>query len=148
VLSFLVLNAFAAMLGIHCGMTYSISQSAVGVSLSTILFLLLGIGVCMRMMMAFQGSFTYQLQAFMAFMVGGGAAMFYALGIRNPSRAIALASGITPFATYYVSSSFFQQSYGAAFLVTLIAYSFITAAMLVPAVYEFDVATGRTTSQD
>jgi ABC-type Na+ efflux pump permease subunit len=148
VLSFLVLNAFAAMLGIHCGMTYSISQSAVGVSLSTILFLLLGIGVCMRMMMAFQGSFTYQLQAFMAFMVGGGAAMFYALGIRNPSRAIALASGITPFATYYVITSFFQQSYGAAFLVTLIAYSFITAAMLVPAVYEFDVATGRTTSQD
>jgi hypothetical protein len=148
VLSFLVINAFAAMLGIHCGMTYSISQSAVGVSLSTILFLLLGIGVCMRMMMAFQSSFTYQLQAFIAFMVGGGAAMFYALGIRNPSRAIALASGLTPFATYYVITSFFQQSYGAAFLVTLFTYGFITAAMLVPAVYEFDVATGRTGSQD
>jgi ABC-type transport system involved in multi-copper enzyme maturation permease subunit len=148
VLSFLVLNAFAAMLGIHCGMTYSISQSAVGVSLSTVLFLMLGIGVCMRMMMAFQNSFTYQLQAFIAFMVCGGAAMFYALGIRNPSRAIALASGITPFATYIVITNFFQQSYGGAFLVTLITYAFATAAMLVPAVYEFDVATGRTTSQD
>lgn len=148
VLSFLVLNAFAAMLGIHCGMTYSISQSAVGVSLSTVLFLLLGIGVCMRMMMAFQNSFTYQLQAFIAFMVCGGAAMFYALGIRNPSRAIALASGITPFATYVVITNFFQQNFGGAFLVTLITYAFATAAMLVPAVYEFDVATGRTTRQD
>lgn len=148
VVAFLVLNAFAAMLGIHCGMTYSISQSAVGVSLSTVLFLLLGIGICMRMMMAFQNSFTHQLQAFLAFMVCGGAAMFYALGIRNPSRAIALASGVTPFATYVVITNFFEQSYGGAFLVTLITYGFATAAMLVPAVYEFDVATGRTTSQD
>jgi ABC-type Na+ efflux pump permease subunit len=148
VLSFLVMNAFAAMLGLHCGMTYSISQTAIGVSLSTVLFLLLGIGVCMRMMVAFQNSFTYQLQAFIAFMVCGGAAMFYALGIRNPSRALALAAGITPFATYIVITNFFQQSYGAAFLLTLIAYSFATAAMLVPAVYEFDVATGRTTTQE
>ena len=147
-LSFLVMNAFVAMLGVHCGMTYAVSQTAVGVSLSTVLFLLLGIGVCMRMMMAFQNSFTYQLQAFIAFMVCGGAAMFYALGIRNPSRAIALASGITPFATYIVITNYFQQSFGAAFLVTLITYLFATAAMLVPAIYEFDVATGRTTSQD
>ena len=148
VLSFLVMNAFAAMLGIHCGMTYGVSQTAVGVSLSTVLFLLLGIGVCMRMMMAFQNSFTHQLQAFIAFMVCGGAGMFYALGIRNPSRALALASGVTPFATYIVITNFFQQSFGGAFLVTLVTYAFATAAMLVPAVYEFDVATGRTTSQD
>jgi len=148
VLSYLVMNAFAAMLGIHCGMTYGVSQTAVGVSLSTVLFLLLGIGVCMRMMMAFQNSFTHQLQAFIAFMVCGGAGMFYALGIRNPSRALALASGITPFATYIVITNFFQQSFGGAFLVTVITYAFATAAMLVPAVYEFDVATGRTTSQD
>lgn len=148
ILSFLVMNAFAAMLGIHCGMTYSISQSAVGVSLSTVLFLLLGIGVCMRMMMAFQNSFEHQLQAFIAFMVCGGAAMFYALGKRNPSRALALASGVTPIATYIVITNFFQQSYGAAFLLMVVTYSFATAAMLVPAVHEFDVATGRTTSQD
>jgi ABC-type transport system involved in multi-copper enzyme maturation permease subunit len=148
VLSFVVMNSFVAMLGIHCGMTYGISQTAVGVSLSTVLFLLLGIGVCMRMMMAFQNSFTHQLQAFIAFMVCGGAAMFYALGIRNPSRALALASGVTPFATYIVITNFFQQSFGAAFLVTMVTYMFATAAMLIPAVYEFDVATGRTTSQD
>ena len=148
VLSFMVMNCFVAMLGVHCGMTYAVSQTAVGVSLSTVLFLLLGIGVCMRMMVAFQNSFTYQLQAFIAFMVCGGAAMFYALGIRNPSRAIALASGITPFATYVVITNYFQHSYGAAFLVTILTYLFATAAMLVPAIFEFDVATGRTTSQD
>ncbi|QEG32943.1 ABC transporter permease subunit [Bythopirellula goksoeyrii] len=147
-LAFLVMNCFVAMLGVHCGMTYAVSQTAVGVSLSTVLFLLLGIGVCMRMMMAFQNSFTYQLQAFIAFMVCGGAGMFYALGIRNPSRAIALASGVTPFATYIVITNYFQQSFGAAFLITVVTYVFITAAMLVPAVYEFDVATGRTTGQD
>ena len=33
----------------------------------------------------------------------------------------------------------------AVFLVTAGAYGFMTAAMLVPAIYEFDVATGRTT---
>jgi hypothetical protein len=148
VIAFVVMNIFAATLGIHCGMTYGVSQTAVGVSLSTVLFLLLGIGVCMRMMMAFQNSFTHQLQAFIAFMVCGGAGMFYALGIRNPSRALALASGITPFATYIVITNFFQQSFGGAFLVTLVTYTFATAAMLVPAVYEFDVATGRTTSQE
>ncbi len=148
VLSFVVMNCFVAMLGVHCGMTYAVSQTAVGVSLSTVLFLLLGIGVCMRMMMAFQNSFTYQLQAFIAFMVCGGAGMFYALGIRNPSRAIALASGITPFATYIVITNYFQQSFGAAFLITVVTYAFATAAMLVPAIYEFDVATGRTTGQD
>ena len=32
------------------------------------------------------------------------------------------------------------------FLVTVAAYGFTTAAMLVPAIYEFDVATGRTTA--
>jgi hypothetical protein len=30
----------------------------------------------------------------------------------------------------------------------MVTYMFATAAMLIPAVYEFDVATGRTTSQD
>ena len=144
----LVMNAFVAVLGIHSGMTYFESRTAVGVSLSTVLFLLLGIAVCMRMMLAFQSSFTYQLQAFAAFMLGGGAGLFLALGYRNPSRAIWMASFATPFATFYVITSFLQGSFGAAFIVAVATYGFATAAMLVPAVDEFDVATGRTTSQD
>ena len=147
-LSFAVLNAFVAVLGIHAGMTYENSRTAVGVSLGTLLFLLLGIAVCMRMMVAFQTSFEYQLQAFFAFMVGGGIGLFVALGRRNPSPAIWWASMLAPFATFYAIVTFLKMSYGAAALVTVIMYGFATAAMLIPAVYEFDVATGRTTAKD
>lgn len=147
ILAGLVMNAFVAMLGVHVGMTYAESRTAVGVSLSTVLFLLLGIAVCMRMMVAFQGSFNNQLQAFSAFMVGGGAGLYWALGRRNPSGAIAMASGITPFVTFAVITNHLQGSYGAAFLMAVATYGFATAALLIPAIAEFDVATGRTTDQ-
>lgn len=146
--SFAVLCAFVAMLGVHAGMTYANSRSAVGVSLGTLLFLLLGIGVCMRMMIAFQTSFDYQFLSFAAFMLGGGVALFVALGSRNPSPAIGWASMLLPFFTFYVISSFIQGNFGAASLVTIATYGFATAALLIPAVYEFDVATGRTTARD
>jgi hypothetical protein len=74
--SLLVLNAFVAMLGVHSGMTYPNSRSAVGVSIGTLLFLLLGVAVCMRMMVAFQANFENQLLSFAAFMLGGGAGLF------------------------------------------------------------------------
>ncbi|MCA9231569.1 MAG: ABC transporter permease subunit [Planctomycetales bacterium] len=148
VLSLLVMNVFVAMLGVHSGMTYLESRTAVAVSLSTVLFLLLGIAVCMRMMMAFQSSFTYQFQAFTAFMLGGGAGLFMALGSRNPSSAIGLMSMVTPFATFYVLTSYLQGNFGFAFLVTAVTYGFATAAMLIPAIDEFDVATGRTTGNN
>ena len=147
-MSLVVLNAFVAMLGVHAGMTYANSRSAVGVSIGTLLFLLLGIAVCMRMMIAFQTSFDNQLLAFAAFMLGGGAGLFWALGQRNPSPAIGWASMLAPFATFYAISTFIQNSYGAAALVIVAMYGFATAAMLIPAVYEFDVATGRTTAKD
>ena len=148
VVMMLVMNGFVAMLGVHAGMTYYESRIAVAVSLSTVLFLMLGIAVCMRMMVAFQGSFTNQLFAFSTFMLGGGAGMALALGYRNPSNAIFSSSLLTPIATFYVITSFLQGSYGAAFLFAVATYGFATATMLVPAVDEFDVATGRTTSQD
>jgi len=148
ILALLVMNVFVAMVGVHAGMTFSESRTAVAVSLSTVLFLLLGIAVCMRMMLAFQSSFSHQYQAFAAFMLGGGIGLFCALGARNPSRAIGWASFVTPFASFYAITSFLQGSFGAAFLVTVATYGFATAAMLVPALYEFDVATGRTTDQE
>jgi len=147
VLVSLVMNAFVAMLGVHIGMTYVESRTAVGVSLGTVLFLLLGIAVCMRMMIAFQGSFNNQLSAFSAFMVGGGAGLYWALGRRNPSTAIAFASGLTPFVTFAVITNYLQGHYGAAFLLTVATYGFATTSLLVPAIAEFDVATGRTTDQ-
>jgi ABC-type transport system involved in multi-copper enzyme maturation permease subunit len=147
-LSLLAAIAFVTMLGVHSGMVYANSRTAVGVSIGTLLFLLLGIAVCMRMMVAFQSNFNYQLQAFMAFMVGGGIGLFVALGARNPSGAIFWASFGAPWATFYVIVSFLQTNYGAAALVTVAVYGFATASLLIPALYEFDVATGRTSARD
>jgi ABC-type transport system involved in multi-copper enzyme maturation permease subunit len=147
-LSLLTAIAFVTMLGVHSGMAYANSRTAVGVSIGTLLFLLLGIAVCMRMMVAFQSNFNYQLQAFMAFMVGGGIGLFVALGARNPSGAIFWASFVAPWATFYVITSFLQTNYGAAALITVAIYGFATASLLIPALYEFDVATGRTAARD
>ena len=141
----IVLFGFAAMLGIHAGMNGTNSRSAIGVSLGTVFFLFLGVATCLWMLVVFSGSFQAQLQPFLAFMVGGGIGLYVALGGRNPSAAIGVASFACPFATFYAITSFLLGHTLAVFLVAAAAYGFTTAAMLVPAIYEFDVATGRTT---
>ncbi|MBN1855029.1 MAG: hypothetical protein JW829_20010 [Pirellulales bacterium] len=140
----IVMYAFAAVLGIHSGITYASSRTAIATSLGTLMFLFLGVATCMRMMVAFKGSYLYQLGAFSAFLGGGGLGLCFALGLRNPSQAIWLSSLFAPFATFFVITSFMLKQYGAMFLVTLAVYGGATAAMLVPAVSEFDVALGRT----
>lgn len=139
-----VLDAFVAMLGIHAGMTYGNSRTAIGVSLGTVFFLFIGIATCMRMMIAFSGSFHWQIQPFLAFMLGGGVGLYAALGSRNPSLAIGIASVLAPIATFWAITSFLLQYTLSVFLVTVATYGFATAAMLVPAIFEFDLATGRT----
>ena len=139
---------FVAMLGVHAGMSYDSSRSAIGVSLGTVFFLFLGIATCMRMMVAFSGSFQVQLQPFLAFMLGGGAGLYVALGARNPSLAIGVASFVCPIATFYAITSFLLGYTLTVFLVVLATYGFATAAMLVPAIFEFDVATGRAASDE
>ncbi len=143
-----VMNVFVAMLGVHAGMSYGNSRTAIGVSLGTVFFLFIGIATCMRMMIAFSGSFHLQIQPFLAFMLGGGVGLYAALGSRNPSLAIGVASVLCPIATFWAITSFLVQYTLGVFLVTVVTYGFATAAMLVPAIYEFDVATGRTTSGD
>jgi len=140
-----VLLAFSATVGLHAGMTYANSGAAVATSLGTIFFLSVGVAVCMRIMMAFSGSFQAQFLPFFAFMVFGGAGLYAVLGVRNPSTAIGLASFLCPFATFYAITSYWLGSTLGVFLVASAAYGFTTAAMLVPAIGEFDVATGRTT---
>ncbi len=140
-----VLYAFAAMLGLHAGLTYGNSRSAIAASLGTVFFLFIGVAVCMRVMLAFSGSFQAQLHPFLAFMIGGGAGLYLTLGLRNPSNAIALASFACPLATFYALTSVFLGQTHLAFLALAAAYGFATAAMLIPAVDEFDLATGRTT---
>ena len=140
--------AFIAMLGVHCGMNYVNSRAAIAVSVGTVFFLIVGVATCMRIMVAFSGSFQFQLQPFLAFMVGGGIGLLVALGWRNASTAIWIAAFSCPFATFYALTSFLLSYTLAVFLVVAAAYGFATAAMLVPAIYEFDVATGRTVADD
>jgi hypothetical protein len=132
------------MLGLHAGMAYDNSRSAIATSLGTVFFLFLGVATCMRMMLAFSGQFEVQLP-FLGLMVFGGAGLYLALGVRNPSMAIGLASFACPLVTFYAITSFFLQKNALAFVATVAAYGFTTAAMLIPAIDEFDVATGRTT---
>ena len=119
-----VLFVFAAMLGIHSGMTYAGSRGAIGVSLGTLFFLFVGVAVCLRMMLALGGSFHAQLQPFLAFMAGGGVAMYLALGSRNPSSAIGLASFGCPFATFYAMSALMMHYTLGVFLVIVVTYGF------------------------
>ncbi len=142
----LILVVFAAVLGMHVGMSYAVTRQAIATSLGTLFFLAVGVATCMRIMVAFGGNFQVQLAPFLIFMLGGGVAMFFALGIRNPSPAITLASLLCPFATFYAMTSFLLQYTLGVFLVVVVTYGFTTLAMLVPAVAEFDVATGRTTA--
>jgi len=139
----MVMYAFAAMLGIHAGMIHANSQAAIGTSLGTIFFLLVGVATCMRMMVAFSGSFHAQFLPFFFVMVFGGAGLYLVLGARNPSTAIGAASFLCPIATFYAITSYLLGATLAVFLVAAGAYGFMTTAMLVPAIYEFDVATGR-----
>lgn len=145
-LGLLVMDVFVAMLGIHCGMTYSNSRSAIGVSLGTVFFLFLGVVTCLTMMVSFSTSFQTQLYPFLAFILGGSVGLYVTLGIRNPSSAILLASLLLPFATFHAITSFLLGHSLSVFLVTAITYGFTTAAMLIPAIGEFDIAMGRTKS--
>ncbi len=139
-----VLYCFAAMLGVHAGMAYENSRSAIGTSLGTVFFLFLGVATCMRIMLAFSGQFEAQLP-FLGLIVFGGAGLYLALGVRNPSAAIGLASFACPLVTFYAITSFFMSQNHLAFVAIVVAYGFTTIAMLIPALDEFDVATGRTT---
>ncbi|MGD0381868.1 MAG: hypothetical protein ABSA77_00005, partial [Thermoguttaceae bacterium] len=148
ILGLAVLYIFVAVLGIHAGITYANSGSAVAVSLGTVFFLSVGVAACMRIMLAFSGSFQAQFVPFFAYMVLGGVGLYVVLGVRNPSTAIGVASFLCPFATFYAITSYLLGSMLAVFLAMVAAYGFTTAAMLVPAIYEFDVATGRTTIEE
>jgi ABC-type transport system involved in multi-copper enzyme maturation permease subunit len=142
-----VLFGFVSVLGIHTGMTFPSSRLAIATSLATVFFLCVGVAVCMMIMVAFSGSFQAQLQPFLAMMVGGGLGLYVVMAFRTPSSAKALAAFGCPLATFYAITSFLLDYTLGVFLVVVGAYGFATAALLVPALAEFDVATGRTTAE-
>jgi len=138
------MDVFVGMLGVHCGMTYANSRTAIGVSLGTVFFLFLGVVTCMAMMVSFSGSFQTQLAPFLAFILGGSVGLFFALGARNPSAAILSASLLLPWATFNAITSFLLGHTFSVFFVATATYAFTTAALMVPAIGEFDIAMGRT----
>lgn len=145
----IVMDVFAAMLGIHSGMIYSQSRTAIGTSLGTLFFLFLGIVTCMMIMMSFRGSFARQLPPFLAIILGGGTGLFVAMGSRNPSPAIALASFGLPFLTFFAITSFILRNQElTVFSVIVTAYGFATLAMIIPALSEFDFAMGKSRTVD
>jgi ABC-type transport system involved in multi-copper enzyme maturation permease subunit len=144
-----VMDVFVAMLGIHCGMIYSQSRMGIAVSLGTVFFLFLGVVVCMLIMISFRGSFGRQLAPFLAIILGGGTGLYMALGHRNPSPAITLAAFGLPFLTFFAITSFILRDQElTVFSVIVFAYAFATAAMMVPALSEFDFAMGRSRTVD
>jgi len=142
----IVLYAFSAMVGVYIGMQYENTRAATATSLGTIFFLFVGIAACIWIMVAFSGSFETQLVPFSAFMIGGGLGLYVTLGARNPSSAIATASFCLPIAVFYIITSMLLGKYMLVFVALCGAFGFTTAAMLIPSIAEFDVATGRTTA--
>lgn len=135
------LYVFVTMLGVHSGLNYVSGRSATLASLGTVFFLCVGIAICMTIMVSFRGAFQLQLAPFLVMILGGGAALFAALGWRNPSSAIFTASFALPLITFYAITQFLLQTdhlYVAAAL--LVGYGFTTAAMMIPALSEFDVS--------
>ncbi|MCE9553315.1 MAG: hypothetical protein K8T91_08045 [Planctomycetes bacterium] len=151
VVGLLVMDVFVAVLGIHCGLIHENSRVAVGTSLGTVFFLFIGVAICMRIMVAFGGtfqSFQYQLPAFLALIFGGGVGLYVSLGARNASTAIFWAAFSCPFLTFWAITSFLLDYTLAVFLVMVASYGFTTATMLIPALSEFDVASGRSNSNE
>jgi ABC-type transport system involved in multi-copper enzyme maturation permease subunit len=148
-LALAVLDVFVAVLGLHCGMIYQSGRSAILASQGTLFFLFVGVATCIAVLLAFSGSspraFEVQLAPFLAFMVGGSAGLYFALGAKSPSAAIGWAALVCPFATFWAITSYFLGYTLGIFLVTAATYTFATLAMLVPAVAEFDAIIGRTT---
>ena len=141
-----VLVFFAAVLGLHAGLSHASSRRAIAVALGTVAFLVVGVATAMRIMVAFGSSFELQLAPFLAVIVGGAVGLYAALSARNPSPAIGWASALLPALTFVAITGFLQGNALQVFLVAAAAYGFATLAMLVPAIGAFDLLTGRTTT--
>ncbi|MFK8112502.1 MAG: hypothetical protein AB8B91_09875 [Rubripirellula sp.] len=144
ILGSMMLYVFVSMLGIHSGLSYVASRTAILASLGTVFFLCVGIAICMTIMVSFRGAFQLQLAPFLVMILGGGAALFASLGWRNPSSAIFAASFGLPLVTFYAITQFLLQIDHFYVIVALGAgYLFTTAAMMIPALSEFDVSLER-----
>ncbi|MBI3866495.1 MAG: ABC transporter permease [Planctomycetia bacterium] len=144
-IGFLVLVLFAAMLGLHAGLSFDNSRSAIANSLGTMFFLFLGVFVCMLLIVEAGSSFFQQMTSFLVFILGGSMGLWASLTHRNPSAALTTSAFALPFLTFYAIIGFLVGDTMAPCVAVSATYGFTIFAMLVPAVSEFDVALGRTT---
>jgi len=144
-LGFLTLALFATMLGLHSGLSFDNSRSAIANSLGTMFFLFLGVFICMMLIVEARASFESQLLSFLVFILGGSMGLWASLTHKNPSPALTASAFILPFLTFYSITGFLLGDTLGIWVVLTAAYGFTTLAMLIPAVSEFDVALGRTT---
>tara|TARA_B100000029_G_scaffold284476_1_gene278215 strand:- start:1258 stop:2961 length:1704 start_codon:yes stop_codon:yes gene_type:complete len=142
---FSMLCVFAAMLGLHAGLTFEGSRAAIGNALGTLFFLFIGIFVFLMLLVEASGSFASQLLSFIVFIGLGGIGLWASLTHKNPSPALTLAAGWLPFVTFYSITEFLRDGTLSVCLAIVAVYGFTSLAMLVPAVSAFDVALGRTT---
>lgn len=142
---YLVLVCFAAMLGLHSGLSYDNSRAAIANSLGTMFFLFIGIFIFIMLLVEAASSFFLQFQSFILFILVGGIALWASLSHKNPSQALAIAAFTLPFITFYALTEFLLGGSLGVCLAIIVAYGFTTIAMLVPAISEFDLAFGRAT---
>jgi ABC-type transport system involved in multi-copper enzyme maturation permease subunit len=148
----LVLLAFAIVLGIHVALRTPNSRLAILHTLSTIIFLSVGTGICVFLILMNNGRFEYQWGSFVFFLVAGVGGLWWVLSGDRPSSALTWASWFCPLAVLYTVMTILVAKPGSLesadplipFLVIAGAFGFTVAAMLVPLVSEFDVAMGRT----
>jgi len=147
ILGFLTLAFFAAMLGLHAGITYDNSRTAIANSLGTMFFLFLGIFICLLLIIESRSSFLLQLPSFLVFILGGSLGLWASLTHKNPSPALTISALLLPFLTFYAITGFLLGNTLGVLLSVAATYGFTTMAMLVPAVSEFDVALGRSNAE-
>jgi ABC-type Na+ efflux pump permease subunit len=144
VITFGVFVGFASVLGMHAALRYDSTRIAFANSLLTMFLLLVGILICLFLILV-SGRFAFQWTSFVVFIVLGSIGLWVSLQANAPSGAIALTAAIAPFATFYCVIAILQGERTRPFLVGAGVYSFAIAALLIPMLSEFDVATGRTT---
>ena len=148
---FLIMQAFAMILGVHVALRNQNSRVAVLNTLGTIFFLTAGTLITISLILI-NGRFEYQWASFIFFLGAGIGGLWWVLNGDRPSPALTLASWITPLSVFYGIANALVAKPGSqesadpvlSFLVIGGAFGFAIAAMLVPLLSEFDVALGRT----
>jgi len=143
VVCFLVLVCFSAMLGLHAGLTYDLSRTAIANSLGTMFFLFIGIFIFMILLVEARSSFFLQFQSFLVFIGLGSVGLYASLTHKNQSTAFTITAIILPFLTFYSITSFLLGGTLEVTIALCFAYGFAIFAMLIPAISDFDAALGR-----